>query len=56
VGKSEQSKIESDGTKKEFPEIEAFLTDLSAIGWLMRTFQKELVNVCALVDVGAQEE
>lgn len=42
--------------QKEFPELEAFLADWSAVRWLMRAFQKELVGVYALVDVGAQEE
>lgn len=42
--------------QKEFPEIEAFLADWVAVKWLMRAFQKELVDVYALVNVGAQEE
>lgn len=42
--------------QKEFPEIEAFLADWAAVRWLMRAFQRELVDVYALVDVGAQEE
>lgn len=42
--------------QKEFPELEVFLADWAALRWLMRAFQKELVNVYALVDVGAQEE
>lgn len=42
--------------QKEFPELEAFLSDWAAARWLMRAFQKELVEVYSLVDVGAQEE
>lgn len=42
--------------QKEFPELEPFLADWSAVRWLMREFQKELIRVYALVDVGAQEE
>ena len=43
------------GRQKEFPELEAFLDDWTSLRWLMRAFQKELVVVYALVDVGAQD-
>lgn len=42
--------------QREFPELEAFLADWGAVRWLMREFQKELVEVYSLVEVGAQEE
>jgi len=41
--------------QEEFPELKAFLDDWTSLRWLMRQFQKELVAVYALVDVGAQE-
>jgi hypothetical protein len=42
--------------QKEFPELEAFLSDWTSLRWLMRAFQKELVVVYSLVDVGAKEK
>ncbi len=41
--------------QKEFPALESFLEDWSSLRWLMREFQKELVTVYALIDVGAKE-
>ncbi len=41
--------------QNEFPELKAFLDDWTSLRWLMREFQKELIKVYKLVDVGAKE-
>jgi len=41
--------------QKEFPELKSFLEDWTALRWLMRELQKEIVKVYSLVDVGAQK-
>ncbi len=41
--------------QKEFPELKLFLADWTALRWLMRELQKELVKVYSLVEVGAQK-
>lgn len=37
--------------QKAFPRIDAFLNDWSAVRWLMRQLQQELINVYKLVEV-----
>jgi len=37
--------------QKEFPELDSFLNDWSALRWLMRKLQKELIHVYKLVDI-----
>ena len=39
--------------QKDFPELENFLSDWTAVRWLMRELQKELIDVYQLTDVGA---
>ncbi|KJR96280.1 MAG: hypothetical protein VR65_28805 [Desulfobulbaceae bacterium BRH_c16a] len=39
--------------QKEFPEVKEFLYDWSALRWLMRQVQKELVDVYSLVEIKA---
>ena len=41
--------------QKEFPDLKSFLDDWTALRWLMRELQKELVKVYSLVEVGAQK-
>jgi len=41
--------------QKEFPELELFLNDWSAVRWLMRKVQQELVNVYQLTSVGGHK-
>lgn len=41
--------------QKGFPQLEQFLNDWSAVRWLMRKVQQELVNVYQLVSVGGHQ-
>jgi len=41
--------------QEEFPDLQQFLNDWSAVRWLMRKVQQELVNVYQLVNVGGHE-
>lgn len=41
--------------QKEFPELDDFLKDWSAVRWLMREVQKELVTVYKLFEVGGHK-
>lgn len=40
--------------QREYPRLTEFLADWSALRWLMRELQREVVRVYELVDVGAQ--
>lgn len=42
--------------QQEFPELQQFLNDWSAVRWLMRKVQQELVNVYQLVNVGGHDD